>query len=148
MSIGQPLGRQLDHRQDPPGFDTLHITGGDAMSAWVLIGLALALPFSGNPTYLACEFPSPDKAPPIEVKIARSYRAVTLTIPSTGHVEQQRAVVSASSISFDSPLPYGNVNYSINRADLSIGRTTTGPSITATVTKGQCRLQTAPKLAF
>lgn len=118
------------------------------MSAWLLIGLAVSLPFTGKPTYLTCAFQAPDKAPPMDVTIARSYRTVTVTIPSTGHVEQHRAAVSASAIGFDSPLPYGNVNYSINRADLSIVQTTTGPSIAASVVRGQCKLQGAPKLAL
>jgi hypothetical protein len=118
------------------------------MSAWLLIGLALSLPFTGKPTYLACEFQAPDKAPPMDVTIARSYRTVSFTIPSTGHVEQHRTTVSASTIGFDSPLAYGNVNYAINRADLSIVQTTTGPSISTAIVRGQCKLQGAPKLAL
>jgi hypothetical protein len=115
------------------------------MSAWLLIGLALSLPFTGKPTYLACAFQPPEKAPPIALTIARSYRTVTLTIPSTGHVEQHRTSLSASSISFDSPLPYGNVNYAINRTDLSIVQTSTGPSVATSIVQGQCRLQPAAK---
>jgi hypothetical protein len=118
------------------------------MSAWLLIGLALSLPFTGKPAYLACTFQAPEKAPPIEVAIARSYRTVTLTIPSTGHVEQHKTALSAASVSFDSPLPYGNVNYSINRTDLSIVQTTTGPSVAIGIVQGQCKVQTAPKLVF
>lgn len=118
------------------------------MSVWMLMGLALALPFSGKTTYLACEFQSPDKAPPIELTIARSYRAVTLSIPSTGRVESQPASLSGSRLSFDSPMAYGNVNYSISRADLSVVQTTSGPSIEATLINGQCKLRPAAKLAF
>jgi hypothetical protein len=118
------------------------------MSVWLLMGLALSVPFSGKPTYLACEFQSPDKAPTIQLAIARSDRMVTLSIPSTGRVENLRTSLSASWLMFDSPLQYGNVNYAINRADLSIAQTTSGPATMATVIKGQCKLQTAPKLIF
>jgi hypothetical protein len=118
------------------------------MSAWAMLGLALVTPFGGKSTHLACTFAGADGPPAITIVVAPSYRAVALTIPSTGHVERRPAALSGASLIFDSPLQYGTVTYTISRADLTIVRTQAGPSVATTVAKGQCRLEATPALIF
>jgi hypothetical protein len=115
------------------------------MSAWIIVGLAMSVSFGEKPTHLACTFQE-DKAPAIEVAVAPSYRAVALTIVSTGRVERRQATLAGGMLSFDSPLQFGNVNYSINRSNLSIVRTEGGPSVATTTARGQCEIVAAPKL--
>jgi hypothetical protein len=118
------------------------------MSAWLLAALAVSIPFMGKPTHLACTFQDAEKVPAIDLVIAASHRAVAMTIPSTGHVERQSATLSAAMLSFDSPLRYGTVTYTINRADLSIVRTEGGPSVDTVIAKGMCTIEPARTLSF
>jgi hypothetical protein len=117
------------------------------MNAWMMGGLFISALFGGKSTHLACRFQD-DRVPAIDVVVAPSYRAISLTIPSTGHVERRQATLSGAMLIFDSPLPYGNVNFSINRANLSVVRTEGGPSVGTTIATGQCEIEVAPKLIF
>lgn len=105
----------------------------------IAVGAAIATPDvqMTPPTYLRCPFRGSD----VLITADEANSSVTLTVPSTGHIEKLPAAFSATELRFSN----SRVAYTISRTDLTAIRSV--PAINATH-MAQCVVEVPPKRAF
>jgi hypothetical protein len=118
-----------------------------AMLAVVMLGGVVAMPAVAAPTYLACTISSGGEPAHLNITADEANQIATLEIIETGHVERRPAVFTQTTVTFDSPMSFGDTAYRISRTDLSINAVVSAGQ-TSVTSSGSCTVQTAPQRAF
>jgi hypothetical protein len=104
----------------------------------MLIASLLAAAAVNGPVYLRCTFTAGAE---VTITADEANSAVTLSVPSTGYIEQMPAAFSPADVRFRNRV----LAYTVNRTDLKATRTFDGVERSE---PGTCKVEAAPKRAF